>query len=250
MTHLRHNIMTTLGALAIIIAGAWFFLGPADDTEPVQEPRPPQEVTVTKEELISPTEESDLQLFWPKVTHPDKTMEQKIAQVLDFEAIVGDPIEHVIKTYDKCQCGVVGSDFAILLEREDVLSLRITYDFYGAYPSTFTHYFSFNLDTGELFTADDLFQNKKALVALLDETLQQHIADARAEYGPTLGDYDVYDKDFSFTTDHLDDFVILDIGIQFNYEFGFPHVYKAAEPESTILLSYEKLDPYLLRSLP
>jgi len=108
---------------------------------------------------------------------------------------------------------------------------------------------SFNLKTGNLITMRDIFKNDKIsdLIVVLNQKLQENI-----DQNPTGGcSREIINQQLQddlnrgkFSESKID-FKIKSDGIEFIYNFGFPHIVQACEPKGNIFLSFSQLKDYL-----
>ena len=80
------------------------------------------------------------------------------------------------------------------------------------------------------------------LAAILDGMLQENIDETRRTWDDL--DSGMYDG-FTFTVEDLEKFSIVEDGIWFHYDFGFPHIALAAEPEGDLFMPAEEILPFL-----
>lgn len=167
-------------------------------------------------------------------------------EALSWESVSGEPLEETISTYREIRRGFTGASFAVDFNEGGILDITVTTDFYGAYPSTGEHRFCFDTSTGARLAMRDLLDDGREaeLAGILDGMLQENIATARetcCEGDPESGLYDGY----SFSVEDLDSFTIVENGVWFHYDFGFPHVALAAEPEGDLFLPSQEMEPFL-----
>jgi hypothetical protein len=173
-------------------------------------------------------------------------------QALSYGALTGESIEETMANYAECQRGIVGSSYVVNLNEACLLDITISIDYYGAYPSTFTHYVNLDTVTGLQLTVDDMFDfdMQDDLASLLDGMLQERISEAVEIYSEDFGvDPGMYEG-YSFTVRDLGTLTIGPDGAVFHYDFGFPHVAAAAEPDGELSLDWEALGPFLAEGSP
>ncbi len=167
---------------------------------------------------------------------------------LSWEAVSGQPLEETLAIYDEMQCGFIGADYTVNYDAGGILDLTVTTEFLGPYPSTSKQYFCFVAATGERLSMLELLPDgsEADLAAILDGMLQENIEEARSFYGDSEdmpGD-DMYEG-YAFTVQDLERFSIVEDGVWFHYDFGFPHIALAAEPEGDLFLPAEEILPFL-----
>jgi len=163
---------------------------------------------------------------------------------LSWESITGQPLEETLAIYQEMQCGYVGADFTVNCNAGGILDITVTIEFLGAYPSTSRQYFCFVSATGGRLSMRELLPDgsEAELAAILDGMLQENIDETRRTWDDL--DSGMYDG-FTFTVEDLEKFSIVEDGIWFHYDFGFPHIALAAEPEGDLFMPAEEILPFL-----
>ncbi len=165
---------------------------------------------------------------------------------LSWEAVTGEPLEETLAIYAEIQRGYTGADYTVDYNAGGILDITVTIDFVGAYPSTEEHYLRFDTSTGERLAMRDLLDDGREaeLAGILDGMLQRNIETARGIYCDGDDDSGMYDG-YAFGVEDLDRATIVEDGVWFRYDFGFPHVALAAEPEGDLFLSSQEMEPFL-----
>lgn len=171
---------------------------------------------------------------------------ESMNEALSWESVSGEPLEVTVSTYREIQRGFVGASFTVNCNEGGILDITVTTDFYGAYPSTDEHLFRFDTSTGERLAMRDLLDDDREaeLAGILDGMLQENIETARRTYCDGDDDSGMYDG-YAFGVEDLDRATIVEDGVWFRYDFGFPHVALAAEPEGGLFLSSRQMEPFL-----
>lgn len=158
------------------------------------------------------------------------------------------PVPTTREALDAFELGEAGLGFEVNFNRDGLLDLSIVHETMGAYPDSYVEHFLFDTATGARLTgAEVLVADTSALVAKLDATLQAAIAEARTGNTDCVtADDDPYTGDFHVTADTLKDLAITDRGAVFAYDFDFPHVIQACEPDGTMVVPLAELAPYLV----
>jgi len=169
-------------------------------------------------------------------------------QVMSWRNVTGEPFEQTMATWAETRRGFCGADFVVNYNRDGILDITITVDFVGAYPSTFEHWFNFDVRTGDGLLPAEIFlpESSAVLVGVLDSLLHDRVLTAVEENctGPEGLSPGVYD-DPHFTEADLADFSVMEGGMEFHYDFGFPHALLAAEPDGDVFLDWDSLRPFM-----
>ena len=150
-------------------------------------------------------------------------------------------------------------DFKVNYNKHHLLDITIWQTGTGAYPDSQQEHYTFDLRTGDVLKAKDVFAAGAlgALAAMADGRLREEVREIVAaveqdqgiasEERPSLKESLA---GLSFGVEHLDNFVVSDRGLTFLYDAGFPHVIKALEPAGEYFFTYAQLAPYIRRDGP
>ncbi len=243
----------------VIMAAVWIGLlaAPAHAGQPppegwVQEaiPAAPEGFPVRVGEVVTPMTYKGFtsQLRVPVVVGDDAEVVARINEALGYGKLVGETIDETVANYANCGCGMVAVDFRVNLQRGNILDITVVLEGMGAYPDWHYLGFTFDVRTGTLMEAADLFCGccLDELATLADAKLQANIAAAlaetderyRQEQGRMLTNH-------HFTTEHLEHFTVTEAGVEFEYEFDFAHAIEALEPDETVVFTFKELGKYL-----
>lgn len=141
------------------------------------------------------------------------------------------------------------ADYLVNYNKHGMLDITLSLSGSGAYPSTFNKTVVVDLKTGNRLRPADIFTNLTGLAAKIKKLQQAEIRKAREDYkkDPDSADFDgaEYFDNADFTAENLAEFSVSDDGVTFLYEYGFPHVVKALEPDGTFLLGWTQLKPFI-----
>lgn len=121
----------------------------------------------------------------------------------------------------------------------------------AAYPDDLTRYVVADTKTGNRLKIRDLFIDLDKLAAKI-KTLQ--MAEVRKAIVEIKKDPETADtepeqlfEDTDFTAKDLDQYSISDLDVTFYYDYGFPHVLKALQPDGEFKLTWTELKPFIRR---
>lgn len=186
------------------------------------------------------------------VTHPvvkaaTPAITKKIEQAIDYKAVLGLDIKEEM---DEIQW-LEEADFEVKYNRNGILAIELRMYGTGAYPSGSAKTVVVDLATGIRVTPAQVFTNTAKLAAMINADLKKAIAKGIAEIrkDPDASDLDPKElfEGKRFTVDDLEGFSVGADGVTFTYNYGFPHVIKALEPDGTFVYSWEQLRPYIKR---
>ena len=188
------------------------------------------------------------ELSWPVIKNiSNPQVADKINKILDFNRNIEftnfDATEHN---------GIAGISFEVNYDRNNILSLTLYVSNYGAYPDESVTNYLINLANGETIKLSDIFyQNKiNELIDVLNTKLQNNVKQKfdsayPQKPGSCLAEDVNYDLSRSKFTEKNIDYKITSVGINFIYDFGFPHVIQACEPSGVVALSHDQLKDYI-----
>lgn len=194
--------------------------------------------------LKSPNKEADV--YYPVFTGAaDKALLGRIQQAAGLKAGTGNSLEEWREEF-KDNPWLVEIHYKVTLNRHSILSLTYTEDGMGAHPSSSSESLSVDLRTGKAITAKDLFKPSSlpALAARVDRAFQAAVKKTRQEWGEELERFDER-LNVHFGVDDLDSFKLDERGVTFLYDFEFPHVALALEPQEEYFFSYKELKPFI-----
>ena len=151
-------------------------------------------------------------------------------------------------------------DYSIHFFKKPFLNLLFYMEGTGAYPWTVTQSIVINYETGDLIGIEDIFNEHslERLASIINEFVQLDLrkASLQEKYigeNPLESDLELngieeninwIEKRFGHDTvnvENIRDFSLNEYGITFIYDFGFPHVIKALEPEGHYYFEYSSL---------
>lgn len=184
----------------------------------------------------------------------------KINAVLSYEKVFGVSLVEAIEG----DTWLSDLDYTVNFLKRPFMDLTFIMEGIGAYPWQTTQNIVVNYETGERVKATDLFEeySLERLALIVNEFVQVDLKKASLEelYSYEEIQMSVINKNpliegieekinwieqrFSqkkFSVENLNDFSLNESGIYFIYDFGFPHVIKALEPEGRYYFPYSTL---------
>lgn len=137
--------------------------------------------------------------------------------------------------------------YQVRYNRHFLLDIEILMSGVGAYPDTMKQERVFNLRTGKIVRAQDLFfENKLSQLAFMVNSALRVEAKKSAriyakKYDEEFDSLMYRYKEYSFKIEKLNNFSLSDKGVIFNYDFLFSHVAKALEPSGKYYFTYRQL---------
>ena len=140
--------------------------------------------------------------------------------------------------------------YTVNYNKHNVLDITLTSEGSGAYPSTFNKTVVVDLKTGNKVKPIDVFTNLSGLTAMCKKAQQAEIKkaiiDIKKETPDEENPADLF-KESNFTVKNLDEFLVNDKGVTFIYDYGFPHVILALQPDGQYFFTWAQLKPFIKR---
>ncbi|HEX8428299.1 hypothetical protein [Hymenobacter sp.] len=173
-------------------------------------------------------------------------------------AITQAHTEFEAKTNDFTECR-----YEVLYNDHGVLSMEFTSEYRGAYPSSVKRHATFDLRTGRLLEVRDLVADTLALQQRWQQSINRRIT---GHLRTLPKDYPQIETDPNLLTDvkrrlywndststvelqagepRFYDFAVTSFGLVLYYDFGFPHVLEALQPDTDYQLLYTEIKQWL-----
>lgn len=146
------------------------------------------------------------------------------------------------------------ADFEVNYNAKGILVITLWISGSGAYPDGSSKTVAVDLKTGSRITPAIAFREHASLTALVLKKQKLEIEKAIREIreNPDEKDTDPSElfREEMFTSKSLDQFAIDDKGLTFIYEYGFPHVIKALEPEGRYRFTWAEISRFINPASP
>jgi len=142
------------------------------------------------------------------------------------------------------------ASYKIDYNKNGILGVTLSMSGTGAYPWIGEKSVVVNLKTGERVIPSDVFIKLDELAAIGKKAQQAEIKKALAEIKKENSEDENPGNLFEnsdFTVKNLNEFSVSDKGITFLYDYGFPHVIKAFQPEGHYFFNWKQLKPFIRR---
>lgn len=185
-------------------------------------------------------------------TKLDADVRSHIEDAIDFWRVFEMDKAESLSDYDWLE----NFDYEIKYNDNHILSIALFAEGSAAYPSSSTRWITVDTRTGEILLIDDLFAEEKhaALLKLInakmianeaaaikeDPEIKTALEDQRTSYGE-----DIQPGAGKLTFDNLAGFFITDKGVTFVYDYGFPHVMQALEPDGNYEFTYKEIKSFV-----
>ncbi|MEB3292302.1 MAG: hypothetical protein VKJ24_04010 [Synechococcales bacterium] len=177
----------------------------------------------------------------------DPTLLNKVQQAISLKSVFGQSLEEMRAEFPEYHW-LTRLDYQVNYNANSILDLTYFVEGLGAYPSGFERHIAVDLKTGKVLRPHDLFKTQAlgSLARRVEQKMQQAIQTKRAQLAQD--NQDVGEELFQnhrFRIRNLENFSITPEGVTFHYDYGFPHVVLAAEPEGKFSFTYAELQPFI-----
>lgn len=185
-------------------------------------------------------------ITYPKVKAATPALSRKIEALLSYEKAFDFTLRDELNETQWLE----DASYSVEYNANKMLSLSLTIEGSGAYPSSSTKYIVVNIAAGTRVRPTDIFVNTNGLLSKLVKMKDAEVKKALDEIkkDPETKDEDVSDL-FNMSADYqkvtLDEFHIDENGVVFHHDYGFPHVAQALQPPGEFFLTWEELKPYI-----
>src|SRR5262249_29484859 len=169
----------------------------------------------------------------------DPQLLAKVQKSISLKSVTGSSLEEYRVEFKEASW-LDEISYEVNYNKDNLLDLTFTISGTGAYPSSSSNHVLVSLKTGDPVKASDAFKpaSLPALTRLVRKAFQASVAEAIKERAKEGEDIKDLFEDKSYDEKNLDQFMLSAKGITFLYDFAFPHVAKAAEPDGTYFFSF------------
>lgn len=203
----------------------------------------PRKVTYTRPKPLVAHKKSFV-VTYPKVKASNAVLSKKIENALSYERIFKFKINEEIREIQWLE----EASFDVDYNKNGILGVMLWIEGSGAYPSGVSKPIIVNLKTGSRVRPQDVFTQLTGLIAKGRNAQRAEIKKAIAEIKKENPEEENPAQLFAnarFTLKDLNEFSINDEGVTFWYDYGFPHVIKALQPEGRYFFSWTDLKPFI-----
>ena len=138
------------------------------------------------------------------------------------------------------------TDYKVLYNQDGLLSIELWMTGTGAYPDSTIRRVVIDSKTGNVLTIPSVFSNLAGLASMIRKAQIKEVASATEEMkSDPDAQPDQLFSETNFTTSDLNEFSISKDGITFYYDYGFPHVLEALQPDGQFHFTWNELKPFI-----
>ncbi|MFZ1701976.1 MAG: hypothetical protein WBO10_14140 [Pyrinomonadaceae bacterium] len=182
---------------------------------------------------------------YPKVKARTTAISRKIEAELSYEKLFGVSVNEEINGAQWLE----EADYSVLYNKNGLLCLELYVEGVGAYPDGSTKHVVVDTVTGKRVLPGEVFIYIGGLIDILSKMQRKEITDAVSEI---KGNKDWEEpnpeplfENAVFEKDNLKGFSINANGVTFYYDYGFPHMIQAMEPNGEYSLTWAQMKPYI-----
>lgn len=187
---------------------------------------------------------------YPKVKARTPALSRKIESAISFEKVLELNVQEEIEEIQWLE----EADFEVNYNANGILVVTLSISGSGAYPDAVFRTVAIDLRTGLRITPVQAFRSVNGLVATIRKKQSLEIAESIRELKADPEEKDTDTRELfdgrTFAAKDLREFSVSDKGITFIYDYGFPHVIQALEPEGRYFLTWKEAAPYVNRRGP
>ncbi len=206
----------------------------------------PDKVTYKRTGADVPDHKKTFEITYPKVSgisdpRVQKSLDDTLSYWKNFEMSLDEELNEFY--------GVDSADFEVGYNKNSILSIRLFMEVSGAYPSTMVKNLVVDLKTGKRVSLADVFTDIGQLIVKIDKAKKDSeakaIADIKKDNADDARTLQNMLKNKNYQVSRLDEFSVSDEGVTFHYDYGFPHVIRALEPDSDYFFKWAELKPFI-----
>lgn len=203
-----------------------------------------KKVTYTRKKPMSEYKKT-FTINYPKVKAATPALSKKIEAALDYQKVLGLNLKEEMSEFQWLE----EADFEVGYNNKGILSVTLSMDGTAAYPTSSSKTVVVDLKTGRRLLAADVFTNIAGLTAKVRKAQKKEIADAVAEIKKDPQNEEpkpeALFQDAKFDAKDLEGFSVDAKGVTFKYDYGFPHIILALQPDGEFFFSWIQLKPFI-----
>jgi hypothetical protein len=183
----------------------------------------------------------------PIAKAPTSVLSKKITAAISPESVLDLNIKDEMREYQWLE----QADYKVIYNQNGILTINLWMEGTAAYPDSVSKYVVVDTAAGRKLLPQDIFTNINGLASTVKKIQATEVKRSIAEMKKDPENKDVEPEqlfsDTNFTTDDLKTFSVDVRGVTFHYNYGFPHVIQALQPDGEYFLSWAQLKPYIRR---
>ena len=181
---------------------------------------------------------------YPRVSGLSPALNKKVQTTISYEKVSELNLKEELGEVQWLE----EADYKINYNKNGLLDITLTMDGSGAYPSSFSKTAVVDLKTGNRVAPQDVFTNLTGLAAMCKKAQKAEIKKSITDIkkgNPDEENPESLFQDADFKVDNLKEFSVSDNGLTFLYDYGFPHVVEALQPDGRYFFTWRQMKPYI-----
>ena len=140
-------------------------------------------------------------------------------------------------------------DYVVTYNKGSILVIELIWSGSGAQVSEDMKTYVIDTSSGRRISVRQAFRNLPGLVGKLVEkqnaAVEAEISSRKETEPDAVEDIEIYMEGKTITESMLDEFMVTDDGVTFRFDFGFPHVVQALQPDGDYFFSWKEITPFV-----
>ncbi|MBP9663915.1 MAG: hypothetical protein KBD94_04790 [Pyrinomonadaceae bacterium] len=203
-----------------------------------------KKVTYTRPKPITEFKKTFV-IHYPKVKAGTRAASRKIEAALSYEKAFAIDLKEEINEMQWLE----EADYKVVYNKNGLLCVELWIQGTAAYPDGSTKFVVVDSRSGNRVLPGEVFVYIDGLVDMAKKAQKKQIADAIKEIKANK-DWEEPEPEHlfetaDFTMDNLKGFSIDASGVTFHYDYGFPHVIQAMQPDGEFAFTWAQMKPYI-----
>lgn len=189
----------------------------------------PRKVTYRRPRPIA-AHKRTFKIAYPRVRAATPALSRKLEAAIDPVKVLEINLTEEIREFQWLE----EAGYEVNYNKNGILAVTLSANGTAAYPDGFERYAVVDAKSGARVKAADVFTDLASLAAKVKTAQQTEVADALVEIkkeDPDNENPGMFFESTDFKVADLDSFLVDDKGVTFIYDYGFPHVAQALQPE-------------------
>jgi hypothetical protein len=184
---------------------------------------------------------------YPKVKAANAALSRKIESVISFEKNFNFSLKEEMGEIQWLEEG----DYEVLYNKNGILSINLFITGSGAYPDSSNKTIVVDLKTGNKVLPVNVFTDISGLIGKIKQIQKENIKKGIEEiktdpdFQSGQAEIEARLKRADFKPGDLEGFSISGEGVTFTYDYSFPHVIQALEPNGSYFMRWAEIKPFI-----
>ncbi len=182
----------------------------------------------------------------PQVKAATPALSKKIETAISYEKNNNFKLKDELGEYQWLE----EASYEVNYNKNGLLDITLMSEGSAAYPSSFSKEVVIDTKTGNQVTPASVFTNLQGLTAKIRAAQQNEIKKAIIDIKknePEEENPETLFANTNYTVKNLDEFSVSDKGVTFIYDYDFPHVIQALQPDGRYFFSWAQIKPFIKR---